>query len=209
MKNHKSFVKTYKWILLVTMLLVIVGFIVIYFIFKGKGLIPAGINLQRRDWLAFVGGYLSFAGTLCVSIITVLQTTYYNDKEDYKQAKERINKIRPIFAVDFSGLCKDEEEFKITISNVGEFPISNVAVNGHYLYQLLPTGKEKEIVFSYSNSEKHKLLESEYEKSENGYPKNIIINYEDIDGNSMFQIFEMKLFEGAYYYSLEAIEKVL
>ncbi len=154
MKNHKSFVKTYKWILLATMLLVIVGFISIYFIFRDECFISAGINLNKSDWLAFIGGYLPFAGTLFVSVITVLQTTYYNDKEDYKQAKERINKIRPIFAVDFSDLCKDEEKFKITISNVGEFPISNVAVNGHYLYQLLPTGKKKEIVFSYSNSEK-------------------------------------------------------
>ena len=207
MKGNKSFINTYKWILILILVLAIGSFVAIYFVFAGEGFIPAGINLEKRDWLAFVGGYLSFVGTVFISAITILQTTYYNNKEASKQAKERNNAIRPIFAISFLESCEASGDFNISLTNVGEYPISNVIVNGHYICQLLTTAGEKSISFSYSNSKKHKLLESEYEKSENGYPKSIIINYEDIDGNSYFQIFEMKTFEGTYYYSLESIEE--
>ena len=193
--------------MILLLLLLAAGFVAIYFVFVGDCPIPAGVNLEKSDWLAFVGGYLSFAGTLVISVITILQTTYYNNNEASKQAKERINTIRPIFAISFLELCEASDDFNISLTNVGEYPISNIIVNGHYLYQLLAPSEAKNIVFSYSDPQKHKLLESEYEKSEIGYPKNIIINYEDIDGNSYFQVFEMKPFDGTYYYSLEAIEE--
>ena len=96
------------------MLLVIVGFIVIYFIFKGKGLIPEGINLERRDWLAFVGGYLSFAGTLCVSVISILQTDYYNRKESESEKKQREETITPRFSLSLNGVSDDNNSFSVT-----------------------------------------------------------------------------------------------
>ena len=205
MKNSKSFIQTYKWAILVLVLLELVGFIAVYLAFAGNGFIPTGTYLEKKDWLAFAGGYLSFAGTLLISVITAMQTTYYNNRENSKQTQERINAIRPIFAISFPDSSEESHVFTLSISNVGAYPVSNVIMNGHYLYQLLVPAKEKKVMFSYSSDTYYRLLVSEYEKSENGYPKNIIINYEDIDGNNCFQIFEMKLFEGTYYYSLEEI----
>lgn len=34
------------------------------------------------------------------------------------------------------------------------------------------------------------------------------INYEDVDGNEMYQSFELKDFEGTLYYALEGINEI-
>lgn len=210
MKNHKSFIKTYKWILLATMLLVIVGFIVIYFIFKGKGLIPEGINLERRDWLAFVGGYLSFAGTLCVSVISILQTDYYNRKESESEKKQREETITPRFSLSLNGVSDDNNSFSVMIQNIGNYPITSVIVNNTLFADSLKSNESKLINFSYKDIDNHiKLLESEFEKDGSGYAKDIVINYDDIDGHMWFQIFELKTFEGVLYYSFEHKEKII
>ncbi len=210
MKNNKSFIKTYKWILLVTMLLVLVGFIVIYFIFKGKGLIPAGINLERRDWLAFVGGYLSFAGTLCVSVISILQTDYHNRKESESEKKQREEAISPRFSLSLNGVLIDKNSFSIIIQNIGNYPITSVIVNNTLFADSLKSNESKLVNFSYKDIDNHiKLSGSEFEKDSSGYTKDIVINYDDIDGHMWFQVFKLKNFEGVLYYSFEYKEKVI
>jgi hypothetical protein len=51
-------------------------------------------------------------------------------------------------------------------------------------------------------------LESEYEPGDKGIPKWFNICYDDVDGHSMFQSFELKNFDGTDYYSLETTEEV-
>ncbi|WP_207724663.1 hypothetical protein [Blautia difficilis] len=50
-------------------------------------------------------------------------------------------------------------------------------------------------------------MESEHERDNEGIPKWFNINYDDIDGHSMFQTFELKDFDGKKYYSLESTEE--
>jgi len=39
-------------------------YICIYLSFKGNGFITSGVNLEKKDWLSFLGAYLAFAGTI-------------------------------------------------------------------------------------------------------------------------------------------------
>ena len=209
MKHNKSFIQIYKWILLSILLLVIVIYIAIYFIFKGKGLISAEINLEKRDWLAFVGGYLSFAGTLCVSVISILQTDYHNRKESESEKKQREETISPRFSLSLNGVSDNNNSFSIMLQNIGNYPITSVIINDTPFVDFLKPNESKVVKFSYAEEVCIKLLESVYEKDGSGYAKDIVINYDDIDGHMCFQIFKLKTFEGVLYYSFEYKEKVI
>lgn len=52
------------------------------------------------------------------------------------------------------------------------------------------------------------LTDDEFEHNEQGIPKWFNINYEDVDGNEMYQTFELKDFDGTPYYSLESINDI-
>lgn len=56
--------------------------------------------------------------------------------------------------------------------------------------------------YSHESKSLIRILQSEYERAENGLPKWFNINYEDVEGNDMFQSFELKEFDGIFYYSL-------
>ena len=49
---------------------------------------------------------------------------------------------------------------------------------------------------------RYKILENEFEPNGNRIPTWFNINYEDIDGNDLYQTFELKSFEDTVYYSL-------
>lgn len=49
------------------------------------------------------------------------------------------------------------------------------------------------------------VLTDEYERNDQGVPTWFNINYEDVDGNEMFQSFELKNFDGKLYYALNSI----
>ncbi len=80
---------------------------------------------------------------------------------------------------------------------------------------MLKPSEKKQIQIAYSDSPDAKkwgkyiieLLETEFERTETGIPKSFNINYDDIDGNEMFQTYELKDFEGTVYYSLEGTEE--
>ena len=52
------------------------------------------------------------------------------------------------------------------------------------------------------------LTDDEFEHNEQGVPKWFNINYEDVDGNEMYQTFELKDFDGTLYYALESINDI-
>lgn len=49
------------------------------------------------------------------------------------------------------------------------------------------------------------VLTDEYERNDQGVPTWFNVNYEDVDGNEMFQRFELKDFDGKLYYALNSI----
>ena len=228
-KNKITFFYEYKWWIVATICSLIVVYVIIYVCFLGNGFLPAGTALEKRDWLAFLGAYLSFAGTLLISIVAILQSRFFDDNEKKRTASERKKAIQPILSVTIeavdSQIAGTAEAFNvhkpeslpkhknvtILLENAGQYPICNVIVFDKYLWQMLKPNEKKQIQVAYSDSPdvqkwgKHviELYETDYERSEAGIPKWFNVNYDDIDGNEMFQTYELKVFDGTTYYSLE------
>lgn len=134
------------------------------------------------------------------------QTAYYERERKQKDECDRTKNIRPILSIEYSDFQEISGDFILKIKNVGKYPISNVIINCCYVRQVLLSNEELTLECSYNDNSKYLILESSFTKSKIGFPKDIVINYEDIDGDAWFQGFEMKNFEGSYY-SLCEIEK--
>lgn len=223
-----SFLSKYKRWLIISSFVLIIIYICVYLAFKGNGFFSVGIDLEKKDWLAFFGAYLAFAGTIVVSVVATLQAKYFAELEKDKADKARKKELQPIFSIKIEGInlqiSGTAESFNlydlstypkhknvtISIENVSSHPILNVIVFDQYMFQLLKPNDKKEFQIAYSDSpdiQKWKnhlveILESEYESDDKGIPKWFNINYDDIDGNEMFQTFELKTFEDTSYYSL-------
>lgn len=223
----------YKHIGLV-LLIIIVFYVLIYLCFKGEGFIPAGSNLTKGDWLAFFGTYLSFVGATLVSGIALVQSHLYAEKQNSRDLAVRKKQIQPIFSIEIVNIDQQlpgtaeavglrsssnfpkHRNVHIRIENVAEYPIRNVIIFDRYYFQLLKPNEPKDIYVVYSDSPDAgtkvaviaRVLESEYERTEQGVPKWFNINYEDVDGNEEFQTFTLENFEGVEYYSLKSIEAI-
>ena len=73
----------------VSCVILVVLYLAIYACFAGNGVIPAGLNLEKKDWLSFLGTYLTFAGASLISIVAILQSVFYAKQEKNRQAAER------------------------------------------------------------------------------------------------------------------------
>ena len=60
----------FPWSVLIS---IVVGYLLIYAIFYLQIGLPSGNGLENKDWLAFLGGYLSFAGSLIISVMVYRQ----------------------------------------------------------------------------------------------------------------------------------------
>lgn len=211
-------------------LIVLIGiYICIYRLFRGNEFISTGVDLEKKDWLAFSGAYLTFAGTIIVSLVATLQTKHFAEIEKDKAIESRKKEVQPLFSISIDGLNKQvfgtvealnmydtstnpkHKNVTISLENVGSYPILNVIIFDKYLFQLLKPNERKTVQVAYADSPdaqkwKNRIIEiheSDYEGTENGIPKRFNINYDDIDGNEMFQTFVLKTFDGTDYYSLE------
>lgn len=230
-KNNKSYFRRYLWIVILSLLVLIAGYIGIYLVFRGNGPFATGIDLTKGDWLAFFGTYLSFAGSFIVSGIAILQGCYYTRLNKREADRKRKQDIQPIFSVkigvlntilpgtaEFFNPCNPSDKpqhknFTLEIENVCAHPIKHVIVFDTYLVQLLKSNDTFSLQGAYEDSPDYasksknllRLVQSEFERTEDGLPKWFNINYEDIDGNEMFQTFELRTFDGTSYYSLKEI----
>lgn len=123
--------------------------------FIEDGIFLVGTDLEKGDWLSFLGAYLSFTGTVIVSMIAVFQSHYYNELNEKKNTARRKNEIQPIFSVKivaidiqpdgtvetFSLYDKSKnavhKNVKISIENVNKFPIKHVIIFDKYITPLL------------------------------------------------------------------------
>ena len=232
--KQSSFLLEYKWWVIIPLVLLIVAYVMIYLCFLGRGFLPTGEELDKKDWLSFLGAYLGLAGTLFISLIAILQVKVYSDRDEKRLIAERKKVVQPILSVNIAeidaGIIGTTEAFNpydpksfprhknvtIEIENVGQFPIINVIVFDQYLWQMLKTNEKKTIQIAYSDSPdvQHwkdliiELFEDEYERTDEGIPKSFNVQYDDIDGNEMYQTFELKDFEGTKYYSLEGTHDI-
>ena len=211
----------------------IIVYIIIYLFFCVKGVIPSGDGLDKTDWLSFFGAYLSFFGTIIVSLTIFWHTNYVTAQTEKKLDMERKKRIQPIFSIKIAAtniVLEKRSSFinvgntsierppnlKISIENANEFPISNLIVYDKYITSLLKPGEEISVYCTYAdptNTYKFPdsvavINETDYEKNEKGLPSWINLNYDDVDGNSMFQTFALKRFDKTYYFSLEKTESI-
>ena len=238
MKNSKkrekvTFFSIYKWWFLISIIVLVGIYICVYLSFKGNGFIAVGIDLEKRDWLAFLGAYLAFAGTIIVSIVAALQTKHFAEIEKNKASESRKKEIQPIFSINIEGINQQvsgtadvfdlydsstypkHKNVTISLENVSRYPVLNMIIFDKYLFQLLKPNEKKTIQIAYSDSpdiRKWKeyiieIHEADYESTKDGIPKWFNINYDDIDGNEMVQTFALKTFDETNYYSLEKIHE--
>lgn len=170
----------------ITLLVLVLIFGGIYSVFNGDFFVSAGKNLTRKDWLAFIGNYLSFIGTVGVAVITLYQTYHYKRKDELQRRNERIKEIEPIFSLKIAE--EEENSFKIKLRNVAPFPVRNVHLNNTFYYELLALNVEETISFYDKQSD----FVADYGCNKYGYPNKIVINYEDIDGGLWYQEFIYK-----------------
>lgn len=238
MKKKKGKYKSNFWDkckipLIITIIFSIVAYIAIYFIFKGDGFFTVGKDLNKNDWLSFLGAYLSFVGTVIVSLIAILQSHYYTTTDNQKKEEDRQKQIQPIFSIkivavdiQLDGTAETfslsnpsrntkHKNVKISIENVNNFPIAHLIVFDKYITPLLKCNEIQYVHCAYYDSvdapkwpKKLVVLTDDYERNEQGIPEWFNVNYEDVDGRSMYQTFELKKFDETLYYSLEGTYEV-
>ena len=195
-----------------------------------NGIFPVGTGLEKSDWLSFLGAYLSFIGTVIVSLIAIFQSIYYSELNERKDAENRKKEIQPIFSVKIVSIDMQldgtaeafslydkatnpiHKNVKISVENVNRFPIKHMIVFDKYITPLLKCNEIQYVHCAYYDSVDAKkwpkqmaVLTDEYERNDQGVPTWFNINYEDVDGNEMFQSFELKNFDGKLYYALNSI----
>ena len=118
-------------------------YVIIYLVFKENGIFPVGTGLEKSDWLSFLGAYLSFIGTVIVSLIAIFQSIYYSELNERKDAENRKKEIQPIFSVKIVSIDMQldgtaeafslydkatnpiHKNVKISVENVNRFPIKS------------------------------------------------------------------------------------
>lgn len=230
-KKANEFFSRYKNYIVVTALIATAVYILLYLFFMWDGPFPIGKGLDKSDWLSFFGAYLSFVGTTIVSLIAILQSEFYNTAENQRRMEDRRKEIQPIFSVRIKEMntsppgtieaisvystidATRHRNISLAIENAGTFPATHVIVFDKYLQPVLNSKESLNICCAYWDTDDAKeypnkvtVLSDEFERDEKGRPKWFNINYEDVDGNAMFQTFELKDFDGTFYYSLESIE---
>ena len=144
--NRAAFWQNYKWWIICSAGVLIAAYVLIYLCFLGNGFLPAGRELEKKDWLAFLGAYLSFAGTLIISLIAILQSRFYTERDNKRIKAERKKTVQPFLSVSIasvdSQIAGTAEAFNpskpesiprhknvtIEIENAGQFPICNVII---------------------------------------------------------------------------------
>lgn len=234
-KRNRSFnFFSFRCIIFVIIIITVILYICIYFAFKGNGIFSSGIDLKKSDWLSFLGAYLSFAGTTIVSGIAIFQTHYYTKLSKKEATQRRAKDIQPIFSIAIEDMdtalagsaepfnpfdartFPKHKNFTLKIENVSSYPIKHVIIFDKYIAQLLKSNEAYSLQGAYEDSpdyiakNKHiiRIIQNEYERSAKGLPKWFNINYEDIDGNNMYQTFELKDFDGQDYYALVEISEI-
>lgn len=193
--------------------------------------------ITSSDWLAFLGVYLSFIGTIAVSAIAVGQGHIYNEEENQRRRKERFENIQPVFVIKLKKIDgqlnqvvdpidphghstqkRKHKNFTISIKIISDNPIMNVCVYDKYIFSVMEPNHEYNIQFCYDDSpdvvlipKSNKIsegqgtviLSSDIDRNLKGIATWLSIVYDDIDGNSCVQTFNLKKYDDTEAYSLE------
>ena len=157
MKKHNKHLSGKKavWLSVLFAVMAVLFYIMVYSCFCGDGFLSPGRELEKRDWLGFFGAYLSFIGTVAVSLIAILQSSYFNKRENERRYGERLEEIQPIFSVSISEQNSHVENyavsfnlsdpssypkydnFTIKIENIGEYPAMHICIFEKYMFPVI------------------------------------------------------------------------
>lgn len=199
------------------------GYLLIYLFFLFDTTFPAGPGLEAKDWLSFFGDYLSFAATLLVCLVSLYQNKVFREKTERQQEEKRFKEVQPTFSVDVvttnksrMGSKEDIEkdsnlilkDFRFKVKNLGVFPVLHVRIFDFYWLPALGPGEATELTVDYSIKTNVHIPSSDIsislpvgESGENP-PAHVNIEYYDVDGNSMFQEFQLSEYRNRSLYIL-------
>ena len=89
--------------ILILILLLFLGFILVWLSFLGVGFIPVGIGLSKSDWLAFLGNYLAMFGTVILGYVAYRQNIELNHINEELMALQKSDLSPLIRIISFSG----------------------------------------------------------------------------------------------------------
>ena len=104
MRKKNTNISRYISIVVGLAVVLVVCYVLVYLCFKDNSGIPAGDDLEKRDWLSFLGAYLSFAGTLIVSLVALLEGLFYRRRAIAENSEKRKKEIQPIFSIKIKAL---------------------------------------------------------------------------------------------------------
>lgn len=154
-RKKLTFWSKYKMPIIAIVAFSAIVYVIIYLVFKENGIFPVGTGLEKSDWLSFLGAYLSFIGTVIVSLIAIFQSIYYSELNERKDAENRKKEIQPIFSVKIVSIDMQldgtaeafslydkatnpiHKNVKISVENVNRFPIKHMIVFDKYITPLL------------------------------------------------------------------------
>lgn len=210
----KRFLERHKrvcipWGVILLCFILVATYPLVYLAFKGDGPIPTGSGLNKNDWLAFLGAYLSFSGSLIVGAISLWQTKKLYKSQDERAESARRQEIQPMFSLSYDG-CSSVG--KLHITNLENVPIRNVFICDQYMLEYIEANGTACVPIKYYDSHTDSKatafleLAADYPRNAARFPKHIIISYEDRDGNAMYQIFEPVHSNDKDYYVLDKID---
>lgn len=207
--------------------IVLAALYILFLLFILNGSLPTGADLNKSDWLDFIGSYLSFAGTIAVSLVALAQASYYNEMENNRRIRERLKEIQPLFSVEIVTIDKQppgtvetfspsrskwiskHRNIQLAIRIANDKPARNVCVFEEFVLPLLKPDEKLNLCICFEDSPDSecksvlKILHSEYKADNEGLPDWFNIEYDDIDGHMMVQTFELNSSFQKKFYSLK------
>ena len=153
------------------LILAVVGLTVVYvlayFAFTACGCIPYGSDLEKSDWLLFMGSFLTLSGSVIVAVIATMQTETYRSIDNERMASARHQEIQPILSISIAGInsqiigaaeafsLKDgksnlkHDNVTLKFKNLGNYAITSVvAFDSVFLVPSL--GKDEDVTFQFT-----------------------------------------------------------
>lgn len=144
-----DFVKKYKWLLIILLIILLVGVpVIIGFIYAGIGdPIPSG------DLLSYYGAALSFIGTALLSCLALYQTNLIQKKEEEKEEllkKQEIERNQPKFRIKKVNSDSKMSLIDCNIINISDNVAYNVSIKDMNIYKDNAVAGSIESIFSKS-----------------------------------------------------------
>ena len=230
MKKLMKWITKYKGLsVFLFLILFLAPLFVIHLLFKTEACGVFWVaEWSAGELLNYVGAFYAFVGTTVLSVMALWQNISFREANQRNAKYQAELSAEPIFIIELNGidtyipntvdginfvtgeLIARKKNFSLTITNAGKEAVFNVIVFNHYVLPHLDAKQSHTIFCAFDteleeNSYKDLLLSvaiDDFPKDETSrYPKEITINYDDVFGNSKFQLFDLYHFDETLYYS--------